>query len=151
MPTPPDPALRALLRRADPASDPAASDVSAAAFAADVHARLRTLDCGTLVPPLTARPGAPRLRFLAPARLPARALARQLLPLAAALAVLASLGTGSAVAYARERDARTDTFATAYARSIDPWQMHAAVPATAPASATTAPTSASDPHAGHNH
>ncbi len=115
MTTPPDPALRALLRRADPAADLPA--LPAPDFAAGVHARIRAGDTA----PLRA----------------ARRLGRQLLPLAAALAVLASIGAGSAVAYARERDARADSFATAYARSIDPWQKHAASPVS------------SEIHAGH--
>lgn len=104
MTTPPDPALRALLRRADPSSElpPITSD----AFLAGVHARIRAADTALLRAP--------------------RSLAQQLFPLAAALAVIASLGAGSAVAYAREKDARAETFATAYARSIDPWQMRAA-------------------------
>lgn len=107
MTTPPDPALRALLRRADlsPGLPPLPPD----AFVASVHARIRAADTA----PLRA---ASRLG----------GLGRQLFPLAAAFAVIASLGAGSAVAYARERDARAETFAAAYARSIDPWQMHAA-------------------------
>ena len=111
--TPTDPALSALLRRADPAAD--ASSISAADFAAGVHARIRSADT-------------------APLRASAGGLARQLFPLAAAFAVLASLGAGSAVAYARERDARTETFASAYARRVDPWQMHNADSAGAPSS-----------------
>lgn len=103
MTTPPDPALRALLRRADPAADLPA--LSAAEFSAGVHARIRAVDTA----PLRAAGG----------------LARQLFPLAAALAVLASVGAGSAVAYAREREVRAETFAAAYARNIDPWQKHA--------------------------
>lgn len=102
MTTPPDHALRALLRRADPAADLPA--LSAGDFSAGVHARIRAADTA----PLRAT----------------RGLARQLFPLAAALAVLASIGAGSAVAYARERDARAETFAAAYARNIDPWLKH---------------------------
>lgn len=104
MTTPPDPALRALLRRADAAADLPA--VSADVFAAGVRSRIRAADTALL-------------------RAPGN-LARHLYPLAAALAVLASIGAGSAVAYARERDARAEVFASAYARSIDPWQMHGA-------------------------
>jgi len=115
MTTPPDPALRALLRRADPAADLPA--LPADDFAAGVHARILASE-------------ASRPRALA-------GFARQLFPLAAALAVLASIGAGSAVAYAREREARADSFATAYARNIDPWQKHAAA------------TSPSDAHAAH--
>jgi hypothetical protein len=103
MTTPPDPALRALLRRADAAAD--LSPVSTADFAAGVHARLRSGHTA----PLRASQG----------------FARQLFPLAAALALAAALGAGSAVAYARERDARSETFAAAYVRNIDPWQKHA--------------------------
>jgi hypothetical protein len=109
MNTPPDPALRALLRRADPAADhtmPAPAD-----FASAVHARI-------------AASGDP-LPFPS-SLLRVSGLGRQLFPLAAALALLASLGAGSAAAYARERETRSEFFAAAYARSIDPWQMHAA-------------------------
>lgn len=105
MTTPPDTALRALLRRADPAAGLAAPGPEA--FAAAVHARIEAADTA----PLRAPGGL-------------RGFARQLFPLAAALAVIASLGAGSAAAYARGRDARAETFAAAYARSIDPWQMH---------------------------
>ncbi len=115
MTTPPDPALRALLRRADPAADLPA--LAPGDFAAGVHARLLVLDSPP--PHAFAR------------------MARQLFPLAASLAVLASIGAGSAVAYAREREVRADSFATAYARNIDPWQKHAAV-------------DSSDAHAGHH-
>lgn len=104
MTTPPDPALRALLRRGDPAADLPA--VPADAFAAGVHVRIREADTAVL-------------------RASGR-LARQLFPLAAALAVIASIGAGSAVAYARERGECAEVFASAYARSIDPWQMHGA-------------------------
>jgi hypothetical protein len=106
MTTPPDPALRALLHRADPAAG--LPSLAPDTFAAGVHARIRSADTAPL-----RTPGA------------LGGLGRRLFPLAAALAVLASLGAGSAVAYARERDARAETFAAAYARSIDPWQMRA--------------------------
>ena len=99
---PPPDSLSALLRRADPAAGMAPPDP--AAFAAAVHARIGASDLAPLSAP--------------------RAFGRQLLPLAAALAFLASVGAGSALAYAREHDTRTKVFATAYARSIDPWQMH---------------------------
>lgn len=102
--------LSSLLRRADPAA--AAASPDPVAFAAAVHARIRGVD--------TAWRG----RSVAPAARFAFALGRHLFPLAAALAVLASIGAGSAVAYARERDARVDAYADAYVRSIDPWQMH---------------------------
>jgi hypothetical protein len=105
MTTPPDPELRALLRRADAAAD--LSPVSAADFAAGVHARLQA----DTHAPLRA----------------SRGFASQLFPLAAALALAAALGAGSALAYARERDARTETFAAAYVRNIDPWQKHASL------------------------
>ena len=104
---PPPDSLSALLRRADPAAGAAPQEP--AAFAAAVHGRIRAADLA----PLAA----------------ARAFGRQLLPLAAALALLASVGAGSALAYARERDARAEAFATAYVRSIDPWQMHGPGPA----------------------
>ena len=101
MTTPPD-ALSALLRRADPAAGAARADPPA--FAAAVHARIRAADLA----PLSAT----------------RSFGRRLLPLAAALAFLASVGGGSALAFARGRGARAEIFATAYVRSIDPWQMH---------------------------
>ena len=104
MTTPPDSELRALLRRADAAAD--LPPVSAAAFSAGVHARISAADTA----PLRA----------------SRGFARQLFPLAAALALVAAAGVGSGVAYARERDARAETFAAAYVRNIDPWQKHAA-------------------------
>lgn len=107
MTTPHDPELRALLRRADAAAD--LSPVSAADFAAGVHARLQA-DTHTQA----------ALRA-------SRGFASQLFPLAAALALAAALGVGSAVAYARERDARSETFAAAYVRNIDPWQKHASL------------------------
>jgi hypothetical protein len=129
MTTPPDPALRALLHRADPAANLA--PLGTASFAAAVHARIHS-----------ASTAAPWHRIPLPGFVSSPP--RQLLPLAAALAVLASLGAGSAVAYARERDARADTFAAAFARSIDPWQMHAALP-----TPTALQAHAADPHAGH--
>lgn len=102
MPTTPssDPALRALLGRADPAgaADPGPSD---AAFADAVRRRIRI-----------AESASPRQR-------------NQLFPLAAAFAVLASLVAGGSLAYAGVQRERTATHADAYARSIDPWLMHA--------------------------
>ncbi len=91
--------LDALLRRADPAA--VLSPVSPERFASRVRERIRAA-------------GPARNRWH-----------EQFLPLAAALAVLASLGAGSAVAYARQRNQNTDFFAAAYARSVDPWLMHA--------------------------
>lgn len=111
MPTPsaPDP-LSALLRRADPASDlPAANPAS---FAAAVHRRIRTVD--TASAPAAAFPSA---------------LARQFYPLAAALALLASLAAGGSLAYAAHQRDRVTFFADAYARGIDPVLMHASLPA----------------------
>ncbi|MCU0793890.1 MAG: hypothetical protein MUE42_13790 [Opitutaceae bacterium] len=99
--------LSALLHRADPAATAAAGDE--AAFIAGVHARLRSSPAGS----------SPVLLFPS-------WLARRALPLAAALAVLASLATGGGLAYAREQRIRTEAYASAYARSIDPWLMHAA-------------------------
>jgi len=55
------------------------------------------------------------------------------LPLAAALTLLASLAAGTTVAYARENSLRTETFAAAYALSIDPWRMHGPDAAPVPA------------------
>ena len=98
--------LTPLLKRADPGSAFIAT-MPPTAFVAAVHARLN------------APVPAPSLwqRFLA----------RQALPLAASLTVLASLATGGTIAYAREQRARTQAYASAYARSIDPWQIHGAV------------------------
>lgn len=108
-----DLALRALLRRADPAG--ALASPPPAAFAAAVHARIAGADSAV----------ARAVR--------ARALPRQLLPLAAALALLASLGAGSAVAYAAHQRESTERHASALARSIDPWLMHADRASTPPA------------------
>ena len=99
----PDALLSALLRRADPAA--AAPPPDSAFFAAAVHARIQSAD--TAASP--RRPG----------------LASQLFPLAAALAIVASLATGGSLAYAGAQRARTETHAAAYARTIDPWLMHA--------------------------
>lgn len=112
MPTPsaPDP-LSALLRRADPASDLPAADP--ATFAASVHRRIRAADTAA-VPATAASPSA---------------FARQLYPLAAALALLASLAAGGSLAYAAHRNESRAFFADAYARSIDPVLMHASLPA----------------------
>lgn len=109
MPTPsaPDP-LSALLRRADPASDLPAADP--ATFAASVHRRIRAADTAAA----SAFPSA---------------FARQLYPLAAALALLASLAAGGSLAYAAHRNESRAFFADAYARSIDPVLMHASLPA----------------------
>jgi hypothetical protein len=109
MTTPPAPDLRALLRRADPVAD--LPPLDPAAFAAGVRSRLAA-------PAPLARPAAPSWSE----RL--AALPRQLFPLAAALAVLASLGAGSALAYAKHQRERTEVFADAYALSVDPWLMH---------------------------
>lgn len=97
--------LSRLLRRADPAAASYAS-IPPESFVAAVHTRLR------------AEPVATSLwqRFLA----------RQALPLAASLTVIASLAVGGSVAYAREQRERTEAYASAYARSIDPWQLHGA-------------------------
>jgi hypothetical protein len=122
----PDPSLRALLRRADPGEGMPGSDT--AAFAAAVHTRIRASDTA---PSETwhgrlAR-GLELLKWHGrPAHGLGNAFSRQLLPLAAALAVLASLGVGSATAYARHERDRTERYASALARSIDPWLMHAA-------------------------
>jgi hypothetical protein len=105
MTTPHDPELRALLRRADAAAD--LPPLSAADFAAGVHVRIRSGDTAALRT--------------------SRGFARQLFPLAAALALAAAIGAGSAIAYARERNARAETFAAAYVRNIDPWQKHASL------------------------
>jgi hypothetical protein len=97
----PEPLSR-LLRRADPGAAASAS-IPTESFVAAVHARLRA---ETLAPSLWQR-----------------FFARQALPLAASLTVLASLAAGGTVAYAREQRARTEASASAYARSIDPWQL----------------------------
>jgi hypothetical protein len=100
---PPIDPLTALLRRADPAAgtaDPAPGD-----FAAAVHRRIQQGDTASI--------------FVGHAR-----QIRLLYPLAAALALIASLGLGSGLAYSRARESRAATFAAAYVRSIDPWTMH---------------------------
>lgn len=104
MTTPPDTDLRDLLRRADPAARLAPLDRRD--FVAAVHARIEQID----TPAALRSPRLPRLLF----------------PLAAALAILASLGAGSALAYSRGRDAESRAFAAAFARNVDPWQRHAA-------------------------
>ncbi len=116
MPLPDDASLSALLRRADPAAPHAsphagADEVSGSdsAFSAAVHARIGA-----------SRPAASPFAALFPGW-----FARQALPFAAALAVIASLAVGGGLAYAREQRARSETFATAYVRGIDPWLMHA--------------------------
>jgi hypothetical protein len=102
MPAPSDP-LSDLLRRSDPGAG--APPHAAAAFAAAVHARIQSADT------------------TAPLR--RSALARQLFPLAAALAVVASLAAGGSLAYAGAQRDRVEAKADAFARSIDPWLMHA--------------------------
>lgn len=123
MTTPPDTALRDLLRRADPADDLAVSSSDdAAAFAVAVHARIRAADTAVLSSPVAR-------------------LASQLYPLAAALALLASLGAGATAAYAQHQRARGEVIAAAYARGIDPWLMHT--------SGAHAPSTAGSAHADH--
>lgn len=100
--------LSDLLRRADPA----APGISApAAFAAAVHARIQSADTEASLRP--------------------RGLARHLLPLAAALAMLASVLAGGSAALAAHRRENTEHFAAAYARSVDPVLMHASHSASA--------------------
>lgn len=108
----PEPAdhLSALLRRADPAAG--ASPPDPAVFAASVHARIQSADTASAWHGRPARGSASRF-------------ASQLFPLAAALAIVASLATGGSLAYAGAQRARTETHAAAYARTIDPWLMHA--------------------------
>lgn len=109
-PSAPDP-LSAMLHRADPAgSARAASEADHAAFAAGVHARLAANHAAT-----------PAAVLVFPTW-----LTRHAMPLAAALALLAALAAGGGLAYAREQKIRSEAFAAAYARSIDPWLMHAA-------------------------
>lgn len=95
--------LSSLLRRADPAAGASATDP--AAFAAAVHTRIHAADTG----PLFAL----------------RSFGRSLLPLAAALALLAALAAGSSVAYAQHQRKASELYATAYAKSVDPFLMHA--------------------------
>lgn len=102
--------LSDLLRRADPAAPGAPAPV---AFAAAVHARIRSADTEAAWHPA----GGPRGV--------SSALARHLLPLAAALAVLASILAGGSAALAAHRRENTEHFAAAYARSVDPVLMHA--------------------------
>jgi hypothetical protein len=95
--------LSALLRRADPAASPAI--LSSAEFSGAVHSRIRSVDTA----PVSALAN----------------FARHIYPLAAALAFLASLAAGGSLAYSAHQRDRTDLFADAYARSIDPMLMHA--------------------------
>jgi len=104
MPTPAD-SLSTLLARADPSASQRSPELSAAAFAAAVHSRIQSAD--------TAAP------------LRRSGLASQLLPLAAALAIVASLAAGGSFAYAGVQRDRVETHASAFARAIDPWLMHA--------------------------
>lgn len=101
----PDPALSALLRRADPAVS--LSPLPPADFAAAVRRRIRA------APP----PAASLSLFV---RL---GLARELLPFAAVLALVGALA-GGGLAYAGRRADASALHAAAYARSIDPWLMH---------------------------
>ncbi len=103
MPKPAD-SLSDLLRRADPGAGALSPALSA--FAAAVHARIQSADTATT--PLR-RAG----------------LASQLFPLAAALAIVASLAAGGSLAYAGAQRDRVESKASAFARSIDPWLMHA--------------------------
>ncbi len=123
MRSPPSDPLSALLHRADPAAHAASArpPAGAAAFAAAVRARIQS-------PDTASGPGHRRL-----SRVFSAVLARQALPLAAALTLLASLAAGTTVAYARENSLRTETFAAAYALSIDPWRMHGPDAAPVPA------------------
>lgn len=101
MPPTTDPALSALLRRADPAGS--IEPLPPEDFAAAVHRRLRA-----------------RASVSWRARL---GLAREILPFAAALTLVGALA-GSGLAYAAQRSHTTTVHAAAYARSIDPWLMH---------------------------
>jgi len=107
MVTPDNTPLSALLRRADPATRLAEADM-AGDFSAAVRSRIGASQA--VSPFATFVPGW---------------LAKQALPLAAALAVIASLATGGGLAYAREQRANSEAFAAAYVRGIDPWLMHA--------------------------
>jgi hypothetical protein len=120
MPAPAD-NLSALLRRADPAAGAPSPALSADAFAAAVHARIQSADTAS-------------------ARLRRSGFASQLFPLAAALAIIASLAAGGSLAYAGAQRAQTEIHASAYARTIDPWLMHADRSAASPSN-----------HAAHAH
>lgn len=104
----PDPDLRALLRRADPAAEPVANSLAPELFAADVRARINRLDTNTA----TFSPG---WRWQS-----------EINALAACLALLAALAAGGVAAYVRHPAKVTERHAMAYARSIDPVLMHAA-------------------------
>lgn len=106
MPTSAD-SLSDLLRRGDPAAG--ATVPAPAAFAAAVHARIQSADTSVAAAPLRRRAG----------------FASQLFPLAAALAIVASLAAGGSLAYAGAQRERVESSASAFARSIDPWLMHA--------------------------
>jgi len=109
MSPPTDPALSALLRRADLAVS--LSPLPPADFASAVHRRLRAAP-----PPAASRSLLVRL-----------GLARELLPFAAVLALVGALA-GGGLAYAGQRANATAVNAAAYARSIDPWLMHGPAP-----------------------
>ena len=101
-----DPALSALLRRADPAGSLAPRD--AAEFAAAVHRRIRTPEAKDSLRPVSAR----------------GTFGPEWLPFAAVLALMGAFATGGILAYAGQRDSRSAYQAAAYARSVDPWLMH---------------------------
>jgi hypothetical protein len=101
MQTLPDPALSALLRRADPIGP--LKPLAPENFAAAVHRRLRSESSTSWWTRL--------------------GLARELLPFAAALTLVSALA-GGGLAYADQRAHTTTVHAAAYAQSIDPWLMH---------------------------
>ncbi len=103
MKPPHNPDLAALLRRADPAKG--AAGIHPELFATQVRARIRAAE---------AEEAGLKRHWTS-----------HFLPLAAALALLASLSAGAVAAHARQERARNELFASAYARSIDPWLMHA--------------------------
>lgn len=102
--------LSSLLHRADPAAN-AGRTLDPAAFSAAVHARIRS----SVTQPV------PFLSF--------SGWRQELYNLAAALAIIAALAAGGSLAYARHQRETSDFYADAYARSIDPLQMHASHPA----------------------
>ncbi len=107
----PDPELRALLRRADPAARDGSDRVPQEIFAAEVRARID------------------RLAPTQPSHATPRRWQAELNALAACLALFAALAAGGFAAYIRHPAKVTERHAAAYARSIDPVLMHAAHPA----------------------
>ncbi len=101
-----DSKLSALLGRSDPAG--LIEPLPPADFSAAVHRRLDTVSRSVVSVGVLHRLG----------------FAREVLPFAAAIALVGGL-VGGGLAYADKRAHTTALHVAAYARSIDPWLMHA--------------------------